>query len=339
MAPDRARPNKRMEPSGVYRSRGIRELCPGGHELRRSTAVRAAFDSPAAYARSVRQRPSLVTTLAFRIAALLSATVPISVTRHGPLARCGVVSDPARREAEVVPGYYALGEFHPDDTSGLPLHRVLRGISSLGARVDVVIEIDSTEAYHWPSYKAAVTPEPLPSDGLIVFCDTTLKLIVHPSGTSVLDSSVAQEVRNAVRIMHDQAMRYDPEVGPHDSLDFSSPVVRQTPAAAGVILVWYSITLRLTRSPPSGREDDRASGFAIYSTSERRVLYATFGHPEWSPMARTVNAVSPRMFFSVAGDRRVYLLAATEGAWESSGSWVIFDVQAGKPVTRPDLQP
>src|SRR5262249_19335197 len=115
------------------------------------------------------------------------------------------------------------------------------------------------------------------------------------------------------------------------------PTVLQPAGAPNIRILNYGITLRLKRDL-QGRSDDRASGFAIYSITSGQVLYATFGHPEWSPSAETVTAVYPRLVFTIRGDSVLYLLATSYGPWESgAGQWVIFDLRKGLPITAPDL--
>lgn len=100
----------------------------------------------------------------------------------------------------------------------------------------------------------------------------------------------------------------------------------QVPGATGIVVSWWQVVL----THNDGREDPRGAVFFIYSTAERRVLYSTFGHPEWSPGSR-LTYVRPYVYFRIADDPKVYCLTEYSGAWESSGI-AIFDVRGARAV-------
>ena len=80
--------------------------------------------------------------------------------------------------------------------------------------------------------------------------------------------------------------------------------------------------------------DRRASFTFVWAPGARRVVFATFGHPEWAPVAADlVLAVKPLLFFRVGMGDRVYFLARRDGAWESIG-FGIFDLRTGETVVQ-----
>ena len=97
--------------------------------------------------------------------------------------------------------------------------------------------------------------------------------------------------------------------------------------APGMIVSWWQVIL----SRPSG-DDPRGSLFFISSVADRKILYATFGHPEWSPVSDLIG-VRPYIYFRIEGEPSVYCLTTYEGAWESSGM-ALFDISAAHLMSR-----
>jgi len=101
--------------------------------------------------------------------------------------------------------------------------------------------------------------------------------------------------------------------------------------SAGLDAITYHVVLQKGHAVA----DDRASVFFLYSETDHRIRFATFGHPEWGTNAPHVFTVFPRIFFTISADPRVYMLAVSYGAWESMGTWVVFDATTGQPLTVP----
>ena len=97
--------------------------------------------------------------------------------------------------------------------------------------------------------------------------------------------------------------------------------------APGIIVSWWQVILSRL-----GGDDPRGSLFFITSVADRRILYATFGHPEWTP-GSDILAVRPYIYFRVEGDPAVYCLTDWNGAWESGGMG-LFDITGAREVTR-----
>jgi hypothetical protein len=253
---------------------------------------------------------------------------------------CGVVYHLQDGSADRILASYFHGRFVQDTLATLPLHRQLAGRSSSGRTVKVVLDSLNTSDEPFPNqyHARVITVRGLDTTETVLFCDPPLAISIQSTRPGALDLTAAREIRSRIRSLHDSALAYDPEVLKHDTLDFQTPGVLQPTAAPELRIVTYRITLRLKREP-NATGDQRASGFAIYSTATHRVLYATFGHPEWDPSAETVAAVYPRLVFSVAGDQHLYLLAVFDGPWESAGGqWVVFDAKSGAPMTAPELR-
>jgi len=96
--------------------------------------------------------------------------------------------------------------------------------------------------------------------------------------------------------------------------------------APGILVSWWQVILE----HGSGGDDARGSLFFIYSEVERKILYATFGHPEWTPGSHLIR-VRPYVYFRLDDNPTVYCLTEYGGAWESSGM-AVFDVGAARPV-------
>lgn len=273
--------------------------------------------------------------LALPVAVLFTQATPQA--QPAQPAHCGIVYHLPDGNADGIRASYRNGRFSPDTISALPLRHSFQGHSSLGKAVTVVVDsANSSDEPFASQYHVTVNAtEGLDSTEAALFCDYPIPITIELADSGHLDSAGARAIRLRISALHRAALAYDPEVFQHDSLEYRTPVILQPVAAPTIRLVSYRITL-IGALP--GQNDERASGFAIYSTRSKRVLYATFGHPEWAPTAATVDAVYPRLFFTLRGDPRLYLLAAFDGPWESWGSqWVIFDVRRGAPITVPAL--
>jgi hypothetical protein len=79
--------------------------------------------------------------------------------------------------------------------------------------------------------------------------------------------------------------------------------------------------------------DNTASVFFIYSVSEKKIIFGSFGHPEWDPHAIRVVTVKPLIYFRIQGDPSVYFLGEHSLAWEHNG-YAIFNLKLGKVLLR-----
>ena len=277
--------------------------------------------------------------VALYLAVVPNQPAPHQGTERVP-AHCGIIYHLPDGSADRIFASYRDARFSPDTLATLPLRQRLTGRSSSGKRVRVILDSLNTSDNPFPSqYHASIVAAlKLDSAETVLFCVPALPISILSTRPGLLDSIAARAIRSRIRTLHDRALAYDPEVLEHDTLDFGPPAVLQPAAAPTIRVVTYPVNLRLKRAPDASG-DERGSGFAIYSTTKRRVMYATFGHPEWAPTAQTVTAVYPRLFFSVAGDSHLYLLAVFSGPWESAGGqWVVFDARSGEPMTVPELK-
>jgi len=120
-------------------------------------------------------------------------------------------------------------------------------------------------------------------------------------------------------------------LAPYDSIELAHPLVLKLRGSPGIEVINYQVVFKKAGVVA----DDRGSLCFIVNPQTRRILFGNFGHPEWAPGAEHVFALFPRLFFSIVGDPRIYLLAVHYGAWESMGTWVVLDAQDGKPLTVP----
>jgi hypothetical protein len=77
--------------------------------------------------------------------------------------------------------------------------------------------------------------------------------------------------------------------------------------------------------------DDRGSVFFIFSESEQKIVFETFGHPEWNSSREGVRTIQPELYFKVGSDSRTYFVGVDNGGWESHG-WGIFEFPSGRRV-------
>jgi hypothetical protein len=116
------------------------------------------------------------------------------------------------------------------------------------------------------------------------------------------------------------ALRDQPEI-PAGGYKFARREIRRA-AGLDVVHVWQQVVI------PGG--DPRGSFYFVIRASTGAILSASFGHPEWSPNSSLVQ-IRPYLFFRVGSDRRTFLLAQHELAWEDySGGWAILDAASGR---------
>ena len=96
----------------------------------------------------------------------------------------------------------------------------------------------------------------------------------------------------------------------------------QVDAVPGITYVW--------KQAITSRDDERGSFFFLVDARTDRIVLARFGHPEWSPRS-SITQIRPRMFFTMPGDPRVFMLAQHSGGWESSG-WAVVDASDGHVI-------
>ena len=281
-----------------------------------------------------------VPMLSLLLALTIRPPVVAQVPRQEPPAHFGIVFHVPDGSADKIPAVYHDGRFDRDtNRTDLMIGRPLRGTSTHGARVEVVLDSSNTSDEPFASeYHAHILGgRSLDTAEAVLFNDADLSITVSQLRPTTLDSTAARAIRARVLLLHNKALRYDPEVLGHDTLIFHPPNAVTSDGDPAVLVVMYPITLARKKAL-SGPTDDRASAFAIYSAARHEVLYAAFGHPEWAPTATSVNAVFPMFTFSIVGDSHLYLLAGYETAWESNGAqWVVFDYSRGQPITAPEL--
>ncbi len=119
-----------------------------------------------------------------------------------------------------------------------------------------------------------------------------------------------------------------PEVQP-SRYDVRGAIVESLPSEPGILAIQYSLELFY----PDSADRDSATAFFLYSEADRRILRASFGHPEWSSGGSVVT-IRPQIYFRVSGDKRVYFLGEHFGGWEDSSTYAIFDFRTGRDLLR-----
>ena len=247
--------------------------------------------------------------------------------------RFGIVFHLPSRTADAIWGHYAKGSFVSEvELPRLPMHRALVGTASTGRAVRVVIDSENPEPEVTEGqYKVRLFPLVADTNAAVLFWDGAVSARVAPSDSVSLDPAIAaaleQRGRELVRLALKEAD--DGMVAQYDSVEFAHPRVLKLRESPGSEVVNYQVLFK-----HSGKVvDERASLCFLVDPQSRRILFSTFGHPEWGPNAEHVFALYPRLFFKITGDPRTYLLAVHYGAWEAFGIWVVLDAQSGKSLT------
>jgi hypothetical protein len=211
----------------------------------------------------------------------------------------------------------------------MPTRHWFRGMTTNGRAVQVIIDsVNADPESYGPTFGISLRGIHLDSGEVALFWDTRDTVAVLPARAATLDRASAELLKQRALTLHRAALPDADAVPAHDTVQFAPPDARRLEAVPDVVTVHYDLFFKRG----DAIVDDRASAFFLYATPGRHLLFETFGHPEWGPDAAKVISVSPVAFFRIPGDSHIYLLARRQGAWESRGSWVIFDLPTGKPL-------
>ncbi len=139
-----------------------------------------------------------------------------------------------------------------------------------------------------------------------------------------LDSGLATVLRRATDSLWRRAVQDLPQDDQHVSYRFGRQEVSKVAALPNLLYVWIQAI--------SSQNDSRGSFFFIVNSRDRKIVVASFGHPEWSPNSDLIQT-RPYLFFTMPGKPRVFLLVERAGAWEDySGGWAVLDATNGRLV-------
>ncbi len=124
--------------------------------------------------------------------------------------------------------------------------------------------------------------------------------------------------------------RRQPEKRPRDMV-LGVPVVERVEKAPEVVAVQFPVILKGFHDD---RNDDRASAFFIYNLPNKKPVFGTFGHPEWSTEAPNVRRVKPLSYFVIGEEPNVYFVGEYFGAWEDVTTYAIFNLRTGQVLLK-----
>jgi hypothetical protein len=156
----------------------------------------------------------------------------------------------------------------------------------------------------------------------------TGELPVHPLAhpPTQLDSGTMGLLEREASRLWSEAVVGNPPMERPSSLRIGARRVERVVGVEGIVTAWFQVLLQYGEGP----EDPRGGAFIVYDLNRKKIVYSTFGHPEWNPRS-DIHYVRPYLYFRVGSDPTVYCLTQYDGAWESSGM-AVFDVVAGRPV-------
>ena len=226
--------------------------------------------------------------------------------------------------------YFGAATFSPGSSiQAFTVNHWFQGTTTKGRAVKVMIDsVNPQPEYYEAALYVTFRGATLDSGEVALFWDTDDTVTVLPALSTALDPSSTERLKQHALALHQAALPEADVVPAHDIVEFAAPEVRRADAVPDVVTVYYKLIFKQRDSVV----DDRADAFFLYSMPNSHVLFETFGHPEWGSNADKVVSVKPVAFFRVLRDPHVYVLAGREGAWESGGSWAIFDLRTGKPL-------
>lgn len=84
--------------------------------------------------------------------------------------------------------------------------------------------------------------------------------------------------------------------------------------------------------------DDRATAFILFDNDHQKILFSSFGHPEWSPMrCSSIRNIKPILAFTLEGFKDPLILVYYQGPWESYFEYAILNLRNGEIVLTTDF--
>ncbi len=207
--------------------------------------------------------------------------------------------------------------------------RVLPAVSDSGVSLRVRIDSVNRDAeYYEPVLVVSAPGRRHPPHFTLIVGAPSLAIHVVPHEVGTISTIEDAALRRRAGQLWREALQ---ERAPEDSAaryTLRRSVVHALPTTPGIITVQYGVDITW----PGHNKDDRASFFFIYSRAAGRILYGSFGHPEWAPSNNsTVLTVQPYLYFRVADGPSVYFLGDHSAGWESSGV-AIYDLNTGRAL-------
>ncbi len=239
-----------------------------------------------------------------------------------------------------LPASYAAGQFYPegeDVARRFPIGRRVSAITNLGERTSFVLR--RPEQYvPYVSFELHCV-DGCPRGRTILFWTGNVSLEALRAIETKLDSTSLAVLRKQAAVLFQRALTQYGFTGliTIQEMQLGTPMSEAVQGIPGIVTVTFPVTLRL-RWGGKPELDTRASVFFIYSPFERKIMYGTFGHPEWAPMAKDVFQVEPLLYFRISSDPKPYFFGDWSGPWES-GEYGIFDLRTGRKLAVEDTTP
>jgi hypothetical protein len=160
-----------------------------------------------------------------------------------------------------------------------------------------------------------------------------------------LDEAALNQIQSEALRLWKEALEElpgDDEMRALGRIELLAPIIQGVEGVEEVVTVLIPTTIKMPASfVEKGLKhefehvDERGSFFFVYSVSERRIIFGSFGHPEWDPRAVRLVTVKPLIYFQISGDSLVYFLGEHSFAWEHYGH-AIFDLKSGRVLLESD---
>ena len=271
-----------------------------------------------------RVRPEVVTPTAFRSGMLHGLTMEgtqVYATVDS------IIHDPGEGDPDFA--VTIRGLVRPDPSAALA-DSVYRLQLLMAPTAGTPVSSDSARASHLHAQYDSVQSKWLASYARVGQPDAVLlwhgpvKVVPVSSITRPLDARESAQLRPIADSLWSSALDdLEPDDRPRGyRLGYS--FVMEPAERHGTRLVWMQVI--------SGQNDPRGSFFFLLRGS--RVVRAGFGHPEWSPNSRIMQA-RPYILLRVGADKRLFALCSYTSAWESPDSWALIDTDTGNVLPAP----
>lgn len=201
----------------------------------------------------------------------------------------------------------------------------ISGLDSKRRKVNAVITSINT-APELGESSLQLTSRPATNRRLALLARPKLPIIVLSATRTRLTEAIDRQLRMRIDELWKAHL---PERSPEEQpirFEVLKPLVERLPEEPDILVVRYPLDL----IEPGGGRDDRAQAFFMYSVTERRIIRAAFGHPEWA-FTSSVLTIQPEVYFRIAGDSRTYFVGLHEGGWEDT-TRALYDFRTGQAV-------
>ncbi len=240
----------------------------------------------------------------------------------------------------LLPASYAGGRFYKesgDVARRFPIGIRVSAVTNLGERTRFVLRRPEPDVHGNVSYKLRCVGT-CPKGRAVLFWTGNVSLQPLRARKTKLDSTSLVLLRKQAAVLYRRALTHYEFKSIVQEMQLGTPVSEAVEGVSGIITVTFPVTLRRRWSgTPDVDVDTRASVFFIYLPSRQKIMYGTFGHPEWGA-AEDVFQVEPLIYFRIHGDPKPYFFGNWSGPWESGGGG-IFDLRTGRKIALEDPSP